>query len=390
VAPSRDGPPGAGPDGLPASTRVGDSGDTAAGPALNPRERRLKRATVVLAMLLATAVLVIAGILLYWSIYLIGPSDSPFSRGPYLLRVDEREARLRWRVDDGQEVRVVALDPAGQAVEADGERLTGLRPGTRYAWTASIDGRAWAAGSFTTPHPDPGRPVRFSVLADYGAGSDPQYAVARTITATRPQFVLTAGDNSHISAPDFLLNRNIFRPMAELMRNAPVYIGLGDHDQLPPGDGDIREAFDVPPAGRYVLRQGPIQVVVLGNDASGGGVEFARRALAEPGFTRRFVVVHKPLRAGNPVLPVLRAGDVDAVFSGNLHLYERRTVEGVRTFTVGTGGTQVGAAEFTPRSADADLSREVFGHLMVDVTADSVTYLFVDESGRVIDRTRTR
>ena len=38
--------------------------------------------------------------------------------------------------------------------------------------------------------------------------------------------------------------------MAEVMGNPPVYIGLGDHDALPPGDGAIRAAFDLPVAGR--------------------------------------------------------------------------------------------------------------------------------------------
>ncbi len=341
-------------------------------------------------MLLTLALLVVAAIVFYWRLYLLGPSDDPFTRGPYLVRVDERSAELRWRTTGDSTVEVVAADPRGATITGREGRLTGLTPGTRYVWTASIDGGAKAAGSFATPSPDPRRPVRFSVLADYGDGSDPQWAVARTLAATRPQFVVTAGDNSYVSAASFLLERNIFRPMAEVMRNAPVYVGLGDHDLLPPdGGAAIREAFDLPRDGRHVVAHGPIQLVILGNDTGGTSVAFARRALAQGSFTHRFVVVHVPIRSGDPILPVLRAARVDAVFSGNLHLFERRTVDDVRTFTVGTGGAGFSSREFAPGSADAQITREEYGHLTVDVSPSRVVYSFVDQRGRVLDRTST-
>ena len=43
-------------------------------------------------------------------------------------------------------------------------------------------------------------------------------------------------DRDHLSAAGILLDRNLFRPLAEVMRNAPGDIGLGDHEALPPGD----------------------------------------------------------------------------------------------------------------------------------------------------------
>jgi Calcineurin-like phosphoesterase len=337
-------------------------------------------------MLTAFLALVIFLIIFYWRLYLVGPEGSPFTRGPYLLRVTETAAELRWRTDRDRDVEVTALDLAGRDVAVSGGRLSGLRPGTRYAWTASVGGGGRASGSFVTPSPDPSRAVRFSVLADYGDGSEEQHAVARTIAAARPDFVLTAGDNSYVSAAGILLDRNIFRPMAEVMRYAPVYVGLGDHDFQPPGDEAIREAFDLPPKGRYVLEQGRIQVVILGDNTGDGGTEFARDALSRGDFDRRFVVVHKPLKPGNPILPVLRRARVDAVFSGNLHLYERRVVEGVQTFTVGTGGVGLGAEEFTPRTRDAQVTLEDFGHLQVDLSSAGVRYSFIDQRGRVLDR----
>jgi hypothetical protein len=355
-------------------------------PGLSPRERRLRRALIGVSMLAALALMAVAAVVFYWWVYLLGPSGDPFTRGPYLLRVGEDAAELRWRTDGDRDVRIVALDPAGREVVARGGRLEGLRPGTRYGWVASVDGAGAASGAFTTPSPDPAGPVRMAVLADYGDGGDQEWAVARGIAAWGPDLAVTAGDNSYLTAAGALLDRNIFRPLADVMRNAPVYVGLGDHEALPPGDGAIRDAFDLPPGGRYAVAHGPVQAVILGDQADAEGVAFARRELARPGFRHRFVVVHRPPRSGQPLLDVARAAGVRAILSGHLHRYERRVVDGVRAFTVGTGGAPLGRGEFTRATEGAEISLTDFGHLRVTVAGGRVDYAFVDQTGRVLDR----
>ena len=337
-------------------------------------------------MLSAVLLLAVGGIVLYWVLYLLGPEGDPFTRGPYLLRVEATSAELRWRTDGDPAVAVVAVDDEGREVVARDGRLAGLRPGTRYSWTASVDGVGRASGSLSTPSPDPRRPVRLAVIGDYGDGGEPAWAVARTIAAGRPDLVLTAGDNSYLSSAAILLDRNIFRPLADVMRNAPVYIGLGDHDSLPPGDGALRDAFDLPPGGRHAVAHGPVQTVILGDQADAEGLAFARRELARPGFRHRFVVVHRPPRPGDPLLRVARAAGVDAVLSGHLHRYERRIVDGVRAFTVGTGGAPIGDDDFTRETAGAEVSLTDHGHLRIDLAAGRVGYTFVDLGGRVLDR----
>ena len=351
-------------------------------------QRRLTRAKVALGalgMLVAVCAIALGATIWYWISYLRGPSDSAFTRGPYLLRVSGSEAELRWRVRGDKAVRVTALSESGEKVDVAGGVLRGLQPDSRYAWVASVDGDAQAGGSFTTPPAALDRPVRFAVFGDYGSGDDNEWAVGRLLAAQRPDFAVTTGDNSYLVAAEVLLDRNIFRPLADLMGSAPMYVCLGDHDNFFPGPGALSSAFDLPEGGRYTVHQGPIQIVILGDEPNEPrAIAFARSALREPGPTVRFVACHRPLQSGDPILPLLRASGA-TVFSGHLHRYERRTVDGVQTFTVGTGGKGPGSLDHTKATPGADVSLLDIGALMVDVRSGSVGYSFLDKRGTVLD-----
>ena len=229
--------------------------------------------------------------------------------------------------------------------------------------------------------------MRFAVLADYGSGNDDEWAVGRLLAAQTPEFALTAGDNSYLVAAEFLLDRNIFRPLAELMRNAPLYVCLGDHDNFFPGPGAISKAFDLPEGGRFEVRHGPIQVVLLGdepNEPDGHRVR-PRKRCAKPAPPCASSSATARSRSAIPILPVLRDGKVDAVFSGHLHRYERRTVEGVQTFTVGTGGKGPGSLDHTKATPGADVSLLDIGALIVEVQAGGIGYTYLDKHGAVLD-----
>ncbi len=348
-------------------------------------ERRLRRALVAVTMFAAVLVVAMVAIVFYWQAYLLGPSDEAFTRGPYLVRVGDSSAELHWRQDSSAPVELIAWAPgAGPSMAVDG-RFTALRPGTRYSWTASIDGVARAAGSFRTAPATLAEPITLVAIGDYGSGDDHEWAVARVAAAQDPSLTVTTGDNSYLNAAGPLLDRNIFRPLAPLLQRAPLVVGLGDHDTFPPGPKALLDAFDLQ-AERHVAAYGPLQIIVLGVDGDATGVaEFAAKALAEPGFTRRLAVVHRPLQPGDPLLDVLR-GRVDAVLSGHLHRYERRVVDGMLTFTVGTSGMGPGDLDFTQRTAGAAVSLLDYGLLRIDLRADGTTYTFIDERGRVLDR----
>jgi hypothetical protein len=347
-----------------------------------PSPRRIAAAVVLLAVLgtagaLAASQLSDEGV----------AAGGRFTRGPFLTRLSETHAALRWRVDGPGAVTVRASAAGAPGAEARGGRFTGLRPDTLYRWTATVAGGDTAHGAFTTAPRTLARPLRFAVIGDYGSGNEHERAVARVLAGGRPRFVLTAGDNSYLTAAPPLLDRNIFRPLAAAMRIAPLWAAVGEHDLVWRNASALIGALDSPGDGiRFTVRYGPVQVVVLGLQAGAGELAYARRALMERGPAVRFVVVHRPLQPGNPILPLLRRARVTAVFAGHLHRYERRVVDKVLQLTVGTGGQGPGSAENTPRSADAKVSLLDYGLLRVTVTPGGTDLAFVDEHGRVRDR----
>jgi hypothetical protein len=123
-------------------------------------------------------------------------------------------------------------------------------------------------------------------------------------------------------------------------------------------------------------------------EADPDDLPFLRTALAATaGADARFVIVHRPPAANNPILPVVRTARVAAVLSGHNHRYERRITTGVLCLTVGTGGAPRSDGDgFTPVSSDAVRSLAVFGALRVDVAGGTVSYAFIDAAGRTRDR----
>jgi predicted phosphodiesterase len=356
---------------------------------LRRRVRRLRFALAGAGIVALVCLLAVAAVLLYWHQYLLEPQGSPFTRGPFLIRLSTSEAQFAWTLDEHADVSLRALAPSGHAVAASGSRFSGLEPATRYSWTASVAGRTRAAGTFTTAPSDLRTPIRFAVIGDYGSGNDHEWAVGRVLAAQQPSFVLTAGDNSYLVALPALLDRNIFEPLHDAMANAPLWATLGEHDLFVDGGATIINALHLPGDGKhYSVRYGPIQVVALGLQADAKALAYARRALAEQGPKVRFILVHRPIRAGNPILPLLRSHHVAAILAGHLHRYERQSVDGVLEFTAGTSGEGPGDPGHTRPSPNAAISLLNYGLLRVDLSATAISYAFIDEQGRVLDRAR--
>ncbi len=367
------------PLGRPARQRATASG----GP------RRVLAALVITTSLLLVTVL---GLAWYGSTYLLRPAAGVFTRAPYLTRVTTTEAAFAWKVKDGTgDVDLKVLAPDGVVSAATDGRFAGLRPGTRYVWTANIEGRSAASGAFRTAPTSTASPITLVSFGDYGSGNAHEYAVGRLAAAVDPALFLSAGDNAYLLAAPPFLDRAIFDPLRALLGEAPMIAALGEHD-LAWNDGSaVISAFHLP-GHQYSVQYGPVQVVVLGLQADASALAYATKALgvcARP-CPVRFVLTHRPIVADNPIMPLLRRRHVAAILAGHLHRYERHVRAGVLEFTVGTGGEGPGNAANTRASPDAQVSFIAYGFLRIAIDGSRIGYQFVDESGRVRDRVERR
>jgi hypothetical protein len=128
-------------------------------------------------------------------------------------------------------------------------------------------------------------------------------------------------------------------------------------------------------------------VVALGLQADGSALSYTRRVLGQCGSSCpvRFVLLHRPIGAGNPIMPLLRARHVAAILAGHLHRYERHLRSGVLQFTIGTGGEGAGSAQFTRPTPDAIVSIQAYGFLEIDIHGATISYRFVNQAGRTRD-----
>ena len=303
-------------------------------------------------------------------------SAATLERGPYVQRVGATEATIAWRTDEVSSGavrygaapdaldKVVSADALGAAMEV---RLTGLAPGTRYFYEVRASGTALAGGdldhSFTTaPAVGERRKLRAWIVGDSGvAGAAPKAVLSAMLAhvgADRPALVLHAGDLAYDAGTDDELTSRFFAPYAELLRSAPVWPALGNHDgasvDVASQSGPYFDAFALPRAGEagglpsgteayYSFDRGNVHFVVLDSYGSprGAGEAMLTWLAADLAATSQEWIVaswhHPPYTKGTHdsdleapsvemrtnALPILEAGGVDLVISGHSHGYER-------------------------------------------------------------------
>jgi hypothetical protein len=333
--------------------------------------------------------LAVVGLVWYGARYLVQQPKGVWDRAPYLVALTTDSAAFDWKLKDGEPpatIRVLGDD--GRAATASNGRLAGLRPGTRYQWTADVAGSAAATGSFrTAPETTQAGDIRLVSFGDYGSGTTHEYAIGRLAAAAQPSMFLSGGDNSYLLAAPPFLNRAIFTPLRQLLGEAAPAIALGEHDLAWNRGSAVKTAFDMP-GERYAVQYGPVQVTVLGLEANSSALDFARRTVGRrcsPACPVRLVLVHRPVQADNPIMPLLRQRHVAAILAAHLHRYERHVRAGILQFTVGTGGEGPGSKQFTRATADAIVSLLDYGFLQIDIGGGTIAYRFIDESGRVRD-----
>ncbi|MEZ4431845.1 MAG: metallophosphoesterase [bacterium] len=268
---------------------------------------------------------------------------------------------------EGWAVRWSGAAP-GLVVEVDGEAVAA--PAGGPVWVAADRARAVRVGEvvFTLPaRPDPCAPLRFVVLGDGraavdGVGPSAYWAgILGEALALDPAFVVNTGD----------LVKNGDRPeewppyLASLPPWPPMVAVRGNHDR-----GPAFYELGFAPGEVFGFTWGPVFVAGLDTSAPDERLDalFAEleALLAASAARWRVVVLHRPVwsrgnhgsderRVNDRLVPLLDRQEVDVVFAGHDHDYERFCVSrgvgverrcvppGEGTLYVVTGG----AATFT-------------------------------------------
>jgi hypothetical protein len=351
------------------------------------------------------------------------PPVGTMTRGPYLQHAETgvtvvwytaspTEGRVRWRMSEettGEAVSSAELATRHEAVIAP------LVPGARYTYEVlSAQGVLAGVGgavefSFLVPVPDV---LRFVVFGDSGEGSPGQQAVARAIEAKAvpPDLVMIVGDVNQPPAGDASYDSRFFEPYRTLLPAIPFYAALGNHDYEVEQGKALLDVFTLPrngppglvPESSYWLeRAGTLMIVHDTNQSSATleaeSVPWHTEVAARPAAFR-FVFQHHTIFSSGPngaveptgtlralLAPVYTRTDVDVVFNGHDHLYERtRPIGGVVYVTTGAGG-----AELYPRTTrngfTAAFVNDRHSYTRVEVQDRTMLLRQVDTSGETID-----
>ncbi|MGC6489387.1 MAG: metallophosphoesterase family protein [Planctomycetota bacterium] len=249
-------------------------------------------------------------------------------------------------------------------------RVGGLQPSRLYRYTVEVDG-VQEEGSFRTPPADDRAKVRFAFCGD--SGDQPWWVwlqrtpllhlparwrwfstkhavteVGAAMAAYGPDFALHLGDVIYPKGLHGHYSSGFFRPFAALLRTAPLYPVLGNHDVMNAAGVQILENFELPTnevtgdERSYSFAWGGVRVVVLDCNTFFTGDHyreghpthtFLLEELARVSEPWIVVASHFPMRSAsrqgdNPellrsLLPALEESQVSLYLSGHDHCYQR-------------------------------------------------------------------
>lgn len=297
--------------------------------------------------------------------------------------------------------------------------IEGLAPGEVYYYQViarDSDGGSLESDlmSFQTAV-ERGKAFNFVMIGDTQAQPAVVKRIADIAWSHRPNFVSVAGDLVSTGADKSHWTGHFFPNMRPLISRVPLFPALGNHE------GNAQHYYDYmdlpDPEYFYKFSYGDADFFVLDTQkAVGPGseqYEWLETSLKASDATWKFVIHHKPAYSsdendyGNSwigptqlgdvkvrsLVPLYERYDVDIVFSGHIHVYERtfpvregRAVNqnGVVYLTIGGGGGSL--EDFTPFNPWFSDKKVRTHHLcFVSVNGGHVRVQAIDDQGRLFD-----
>jgi hypothetical protein len=357
-------------------------------------------------------------------------SGPALPRQPYLQSVGTTSALVAFRTGvsctpfvrfgEGSDISRTATAPAAGWQHA--VKLSGLLPGRTYSYVVEACGSVTGVRRFQTATGPETTRVHFTALGDFGTGGSLQAKVLQQLQPSRAgEFLLTLGDNAYSSGTDAEFQSNMFKPMAALLRQVPLFPTPGNHEYVTNKGQPYLDNFYLPannPAKSeryYSFDWGPVHFVSLDSNCRSHTLTDCTTALLKSWLaqdlaatSRPWKIVffhHPPWSSGEhgsststrrDFAPLFEQYGVDLVLTGHDHNYERSKpmrgdvvaasgTRGIPYLVVGSGGATLRTFPGAQPSWTAFRDNTNVGYLDVVVDGGTLTTKFITSSGTVRD-----
>ncbi|HYO55892.1 metallophosphoesterase [Archangium sp.] len=358
-------------------------------------------------------------------------SGPALPRQPYLQSVGTSSALVAFRTGvsctpfvrfgEGSDISRTATATAAGWQHA--VKLTGLLPGRTYSYVVEACGSVTGARRFQTATGPETTRVHFTAMGDFGTGGSLQTKVLQLLgqPSRAGEFLLTLGDNAYSSGTDAEFQSNMFKPMAALLRQVPLFPSPGNHEYVTNNGQPYLDNFYLPANNPskseryYSFDWGPVHFVSLDSNCRSFTLTDCTTALQKTWLaqdlaatSRPWKIVffhHPPWSSGEHLSstamrrdygPLFEQYGVDLVLTGHDHNYERTKpmkgdavapagTRGIPYLVVGSGGASLRAFPGSQPSWSAFRDNVNMGYLDVVVDGGTLTTKFITSSGTVRD-----
>ncbi|MCP4455778.1 MAG: hypothetical protein GY809_30330, partial [Planctomycetes bacterium] len=282
--------------------------------------------------------------------------------------------------------------------------VSNLEPDTLYSYLILSELDELFESQFRTA-PQGERSFRFVVYGDSRTSPDDHQTVINAIIDNAPELVLHTGDLVAVGENKSSYQPEFFDPAGDLLHHTPMFPILGNHEYWHSGRSWFSSFFALPNNEQwFAFTYANVRIIGLDTNVSfyPGSVQhrWLEAELTSEAYqqaTWRVAYFHHPAFTASRyrddpdvvqhLVPLFEAGQVDMVFSGHAHAYERYIHNDVHYIVTGGGGTHV-----VPLSEDTAPPLRLVGesllhHCVLDVNVPdrSLTLSVQENNGRVFD-----